>query len=305
MHTNNFSILIQHNGRWDSAGNYVDYNIEGVMYDPTAKYEGLLTAIASQLGVDTTIYHLELRYFDRIQSKRQSTSGVLGAMLVEKYVDLKTVYTPTDIQADMLRIHALDASIRGWEYCRPIVVVDGIHLKSTYEGTMLIASTLDPRGHILPLAYGIVDSENDDSWLWLPVVPLLEFVRKTIEAWNEKHNEEGTRINCNTPYSKQTKMQILRSCRCNLQSPSTDRRSDHGPCWWSVVHHATPPQTSSEKLAKSRLTDRPTVCRLDHGPCSVSVDRDFPYQPLIQTTVDQHGPSFDPRSVGEDQQPVS
>ncbi|XP_049353825.1 protein FAR1-RELATED SEQUENCE 4-like [Solanum verrucosum] len=149
-------------------------------------------------------------------------------MLVEKYVDLKTVYTPTDIQADMLRIHgisltymqawrgkkkafetlrgdpaesygkiptylyilektypgtivnykktdenhflysftALDASIRGWEYCRPIVVVDGTHLKSTYEGTMLIASTLDPGGHILPLAYGIVDSENDDSWLW-------------------------------------------------------------------------------------------------------------------------------------------
>jgi len=23
------------------------------------------------------------------------------------------------------------------------------------------------------------------------MVPLLEFVRKTIEAWNEKHNEEG------------------------------------------------------------------------------------------------------------------
>ncbi|KAH0658736.1 hypothetical protein KY289_027484 [Solanum tuberosum] len=320
MHTNNFSILIQHNGRWDSAGNYVDYNIEGVMYDPTTKYEGLLTTIASQLGVDTTIYHLELRYFvsgpslpmkihndtgvqvyldqkrcnsdffskyplcvtcvdkamesieyqtnvqttrqhivgsntlcltnmdpilecyieesqgteiisnpqhylvaedqvyinkqtisevmkryaflrefcfiakrssptcyylncatencswDRIQSKRQSTSGVLGAMLIEKYVDLKIVYTPTDIQADMLRIHgisltymqawrALDASIRDWEYCQPIVVVDGTHLKSTYEGTMLTASTLDPGGHILPLAYGIVDSENDDSWL--------------------------------------------------------------------------------------------------------------------------------------------
>ncbi|WMV19655.1 hypothetical protein MTR67_013040 [Solanum verrucosum] len=25
-------------------------------------------------------------------------------------------------------------------------------------------------------------------------------------------------------------MQILRSCRCNLWSPSTDRRSDHVPC---------------------------------------------------------------------------
>ncbi|KAH0749212.1 hypothetical protein KY290_028444 [Solanum tuberosum] len=31
---------------------------------------------------------------------------------------------------------------------------------------MLTASTLDLGGHILPLAYGIVDSENDDSWLW-------------------------------------------------------------------------------------------------------------------------------------------
>ncbi|KAH0639443.1 hypothetical protein KY285_036029 [Solanum tuberosum] len=71
---------------------------------------------------------------------------MLGAMLVEKYVDLKTIYTPTDIREDMLSIHALDASIRGWEYCRPILVVDGTHLKSTYEGTMLIASTLDPGG---------------------------------------------------------------------------------------------------------------------------------------------------------------
>ncbi|WMV08644.1 hypothetical protein MTR67_002029 [Solanum verrucosum] len=35
-----------------------------------------------------------------------------------------------------------------------------------------------------------------------------------------------------------------------------------GP-WFTT---ATPPQTSSEKLAKSRLTDRPTVRRSDHGP---------------------------------------
>ncbi|WMV14409.1 hypothetical protein MTR67_007794 [Solanum verrucosum] len=31
------------------------------------------------------------------------------------------------------------------------------------------------------------------------------------------------------------------------------------------------------KLAKSRLTDRPTVRRSDHGPWSMSVDRDFPH----------------------------
>ncbi|WMV33271.1 hypothetical protein MTR67_050674 [Solanum verrucosum] len=93
-------------------------------------------------------------------------------------------------------------------------------------------------------------------------------------------------------------MQILRSCRCNLRSPSTDRRSDHGPCWWTVVHHCNPSPNQLRKLAKSRPTDRPTVRRSDHGPWSVSVDQDLFYQPLTQTTVDQHGPSFDPRSVG-------
>ncbi|KAH0650237.1 hypothetical protein KY284_030149 [Solanum tuberosum] len=132
MHTNNFSILIEHNGRWDSLGNYVDYNIEGVMYDPTTKYEGLITTMSSQLGVDTTIYHLELRYF---------VSGPSPPM---------KIHNDTGVQKDQV-LPALDASIRGWEYCRPIVVVDG--------------STLDPGG-VLPLAYGIVDSENDDSWLW-------------------------------------------------------------------------------------------------------------------------------------------
>ncbi|XP_060170940.1 uncharacterized protein LOC132601907 [Lycium barbarum] len=40
---------------------------------------------------------------------------------------------------------ALKAFIKGFECCRPIVVVDG---------------------NILPLAYGVIDSENDKSWTW-------------------------------------------------------------------------------------------------------------------------------------------
>uniref|UniRef100_M1DP08 Uncharacterized protein n=1 Tax=Solanum tuberosum TaxID=4113 RepID=M1DP08_SOLTU len=59
-----------------------------------------------------------------------------------------------------------------------------------------------------------------------------------------------------------------------LHGPS---RSDHGPFWWSVVHHCNPSLNQLRKLAKSRLTDRPTVRRSDHGPWSVSVDRNFPY----------------------------
>ncbi|XP_060191517.1 uncharacterized protein LOC132621312 [Lycium barbarum] len=41
---------------------------------------------------------------------------------------------------------ALKAFIKGFECCRPIVVVDGAHLKSTYNGTFVSASTLDGAG---------------------------------------------------------------------------------------------------------------------------------------------------------------
>nr|XP_009780139.1 PREDICTED: uncharacterized protein LOC104229230 [Nicotiana sylvestris]XP_016491130.1 PREDICTED: uncharacterized protein LOC107810814 [Nicotiana tabacum] len=61
---------------------------------------------------------------------------------------------------------ALYPSIKGWQYCKPVVVVDGTFLKSAYKGTLLIASTQDPAGNILPLAYAIVDSENNASWEW-------------------------------------------------------------------------------------------------------------------------------------------
>ncbi|WMV30835.1 hypothetical protein MTR67_024220 [Solanum verrucosum] len=57
-------------------------------------------------------------------------------------------------------------------------------------------------------------------------------------------------------------MQILRSCRCNLRSPSTDRRSDHGSSWWFVVRHCNPSPASSEKNWISldpRCVDQTTV----------------------------------------------
>ncbi|XP_075092375.1 uncharacterized protein LOC142172611 [Nicotiana tabacum] len=61
---------------------------------------------------------------------------------------------------------SLYAFIRGFDHCRPIVVVDGSHLKSYYTGTFVSASTLDGAGHIFPLAYGVIDSENDAAWTW-------------------------------------------------------------------------------------------------------------------------------------------
>ena len=54
------------------------------------------------------------------------------------------------------------ASIHAWEYCFLIISVDGASLKSKFCGTILATCTLDGNSKIVPLTFGIVDSDNDD-----------------------------------------------------------------------------------------------------------------------------------------------
>ncbi|KAL6518212.1 hypothetical protein OROMI_033913 [Orobanche minor] len=69
---------------------------------------------------------------------------------------------------------SLDASIRGFKACRPVIVVDGTHLKGKYNGIMFVAATKDANEQIFPLAIGFGAKECDESWIWF-----LEQCRRT------------------------------------------------------------------------------------------------------------------------------
>ncbi|XP_062082606.1 uncharacterized protein LOC133788945 [Humulus lupulus] len=59
------------------------------------------------------------------------------------------------------------ASICGFlNGCLPVIGLGGIQLKSKYLGTMLSATSFDADGGLFPLAFGVVDEENDESWMW-------------------------------------------------------------------------------------------------------------------------------------------
>ena len=58
------------------------------------------------------------------------------------------------------------ASATGFQYCRPVLGLDGTHLKSKYQGILLTATATDANESLFPLAYAVVSGENDDNWLW-------------------------------------------------------------------------------------------------------------------------------------------
>lgn len=57
---------------------------------------------------------------------------------------------------------SLEQCIRGFRSAmRPLTLIDGTTLKARYEGKLVIATCQDANIQIYPLAFGIVDGEND------------------------------------------------------------------------------------------------------------------------------------------------
>ncbi|KAI3510380.1 hypothetical protein L1887_17323 [Cichorium endivia] len=61
---------------------------------------------------------------------------------------------------------AFGPAINAFHLCRPVISVDGTHLKGSYKGKMLVAVSEDANNNILPVAYAIVDEETVHSWCW-------------------------------------------------------------------------------------------------------------------------------------------
>ncbi|XP_016549283.1 uncharacterized protein LOC107849155 [Capsicum annuum] len=152
-----------------------------------------------------------LRY--RVLNNVVATSNFVSEFTAIKLINHKRIHTPADIIEEMNVVYKVDINYmkawrakekaiamlrggpadgyrkipryiymlnQGFKFCRPAVVIDGAHLSSPNEGTFVSVSTLDGAGCILPLAYGVVDSENDNTWIW--------FFQQFREAFGERNN---------------------------------------------------------------------------------------------------------------------
>ncbi|XP_047256218.1 uncharacterized protein LOC124888973 [Capsicum annuum] len=112
------------------------------------------------------------------KASQHATIAFVAGIAAPKLLNHKRIITPSDIIEDIKGKIGLDidcrkvwrAKERALKILRgSVVVVDDSHISGPYKGTFISASTLDGAAiarHILPLTYGVVDSENDSSWTW-------------------------------------------------------------------------------------------------------------------------------------------
>jgi hypothetical protein len=79
------------------------------------------------------------------------------------FLDLESTETTNQFRRLFL---CYDASAAGFVACKPLLGIDGTHLKSKFQGILLTATGTDAQGQLFPLAFGVVDIEDKDNWLW-------------------------------------------------------------------------------------------------------------------------------------------
>ena len=61
---------------------------------------------------------------------------------------------------------AFGAGIEGFAHMRKVIAVDGTHLHGKYEGVLFSNVEQYTKNHVYPIAFCVVDKENNVSWMF-------------------------------------------------------------------------------------------------------------------------------------------
>lgn len=71
---------------------------------------------------------------------------------------------------------------QGFAYCRPVIGVDGCHIKGQHTWQLLAAIGIDANNSMFPIAYAVVEAENKSSWTWF-----FSFLKEDVKINNGHH----------------------------------------------------------------------------------------------------------------------
>lgn len=130
------------------------HRVHGIALSYKQAWRGRERIMASVRGSFEEDYRLLPQYCDQIRMKNPGSMAFVHG-------------NPVDDNCFQRLFISFQASIYGFlNACRPFIGLDRTPLKSKYLGTLLFASGFDGDGALFPLAFGVVDEENDDNWMW-------------------------------------------------------------------------------------------------------------------------------------------
>ncbi|KAH6811026.1 hypothetical protein C2S51_024788 [Perilla frutescens var. frutescens] len=125
-------------------------------------------------------YGIQIDYSFALRSRNIAIEMVYGdfdksnAQLPAFLHTLQLQNPGTLYEFQMNTVHELKYTILALRPCisafhagaRPVVVIDGTHLKGKNKGIMFVVVMKDVNEQLLPIAVGIGPIENDDTWIW-------------------------------------------------------------------------------------------------------------------------------------------
>lgn len=166
---------INHLGHQQASVQWVANSVEDRLREnPHCKPKEILEEIHRVHGI-TLSYKQAWRGKERIMAAVRG-SFEEGYRLLPQYCEqikrtnpgsIASVYGSIDDHCFKRLFISFYASIYGFVHaCRPLIGLDRALLKSKYLGTLLLATGVDGDGAIFPLAFGVVDEETDENWVW-------------------------------------------------------------------------------------------------------------------------------------------
>ncbi|KAL5702030.1 hypothetical protein ACHQM5_027299 [Ranunculus cassubicifolius] len=166
---------IAHVGHQQASVQWVASTVEQqLMENPQYKPKDILEEIHKVHGI-TLSYKQAWRGKERVMASLRG-SFEEGYRLLPQYCEqikqsnpgsIASVYTDPNDNCFQRFFISFQASIFGYvNACRPLLGLDTTVLKNKYLGALLLATGFDGDGASFPLAFGIINEENDENWVW-------------------------------------------------------------------------------------------------------------------------------------------
>ncbi|XP_003568114.1 uncharacterized protein LOC100835098 [Brachypodium distachyon] len=186
---NHSCVGINHLGHQQASVQWVASTVEERLREnPHCKPKEILEEIHKSHGI-TLSYKQAWRGKERIMATVRG-SFEEGYRLLPEYCrqiertnpgSIARIYGNPDDNCFRRLFISFYASIYGFvNACRPLIGLDKTTLKNKYLGTLFLATAFDGDGALFPLAFGVVDDENDENWIWF-LSELHELLEKNTE----------------------------------------------------------------------------------------------------------------------------